>query len=83
MRIQPVILGMGLVASIWWTMDTPMVREIQGAVMACNPDGLFGEGCQRDPEAMALRFMIGITVTLVLAMAGGLILKKKDEQPPA
>ena len=83
MRIQPIILGMGIIASIWLAVDTPMVRDIQGVVMACNPDGLFGEGCQRDPEAMALRYVIGMAVTLVLAVAGGLISKEKDEQSSA
>ncbi len=74
---------MGIIASIWLAVDTPMVRDVQGVVMACNPDGLFGEGCQRDPGAMAIRFVKGMAGTLVLAVGGGLILKKKDEQSSA
>ena len=83
MRIQPIILGMGIIASIWLAVDTPMVRDIQGVVIDCNSDGLFGDGCQRDPGAMAIRFVKGMAATLVLAVAGGLIRKKKDLDPPA
>ena len=82
MRIQLIILGIGIVVSIWWAMDAPMVREIQGLLMACDPDGPFGDSCQRDAGAMALRFVIGMAVTPVLAVAGGRILKRKDEAPP-
>jgi hypothetical protein len=83
LRIQPVILGVGIVASIWWAVDAPMVREIGGVVMACDPAALFGDGCQRDSGAMALRFVMGMGVSSMLAGVGGRMLRKKDEVPDA
>ena len=83
MRIQPIILAIGIVVSIWWATEAPMVREIQGLVMACDPNALFGDSCRRDPGAMALRLVIGAAVSLVVAVAGGAILKKNNEQPSA
>lgn len=76
MRIHPVILGVGMVSSVLWAMDAPMVREIQGVVMACDPDGLLGDGCQRDLGAMAVRFLMGTAGSVVLAVAGGMLLKR-------
>ena len=79
MRIQPIIFAIGIIASIWWATEAPMVREIQGLVMACDPNALFGDSCRTDPGAMALRLVVGVAVSLVAAVAGGAILKKRDE----
>ena len=83
MRIQPIIFAIGIIASIWWATEAPMVREIQGLVMACDPNPLFGDSCRTDPGAMALRLVIGAAVSLVAAVAGGVMLRRKGQEPPA